>query len=101
MHSPSAKTLSKFIDEWVCECYEDLDEMFIKNEDKKIADAVLTIFKTRNDLDIFKKKALYIYIREMTDCDTPKLTKVVTVLKEDFKAKYQQLYDLGYLTKAQ
>jgi hypothetical protein len=75
--------------------------MFIKTEDKKIADAVLTIFKTRNDLDIFKKKALYIYIREMTDCDTPKLTKVVTILKEDFKVKYQLLYDLGYLTKAQ
>ena len=75
--------------------------MFLKNEDKRIADAVLTIFKTRNDLDIFKKKALYIYIREMTDCDTPKLTKIVTILKEDFKVKYQKLYDLGYLTKAQ
>jgi len=47
---------------------------------------------------MFKKKALYIYIREMTDCDTPKLTKVVTVLKEDFKKNYQKLYDLGYLT---
>ena len=101
MHSPSAKTLSYFIDEWVSSCYDRLDDMFIKNEDRRIADAVLTIFKTRNDLDIFKKKALYIYIREMTDCDTPKLTKVVTVLKEDFKTKYQKLYDLGYLTKAQ
>ncbi len=101
MHSPSAKTLSNFIDEWVASCYERLDDMFLKNEDKRIADAVLTIFKTRNDLDIFKKKALYIYIREMTDCDTPKLTKIVTILKEDFKVKYQKLYDLGYLTKAQ
>ena len=72
--------------------------MFLKSEDKRIADAVLTIFKKRHDLDMFKKKALYIYIREMTDCDTPKLTKVVTVLKEDFKKNYQKLYDLGYLT---
>ena len=47
---------------------------------------------------MFKKKALYIYIREMTDCDTPKLTKVVTTLKEDFRENYQKLYDLGYLT---
>ena len=101
MHSPSAKTLSNFVDEWVASCYERLDEMFIKNDDKKIADAVLTIFKKRHNLDMFKKKALYIYIREMTDCDTPKLTKIVTILKEDFKGKYQKLYDLGYLTKAQ
>jgi len=95
---PSSKTLSNFIDEWVEHIYENLDDMFIKPEDKRIADAVLTIFKKRHDLDMFKKKALYIYIREMTDCDTPKLTKVVTVLKEDFKKNYQKLYDLGYLT---
>jgi len=95
---PSSKTLSNFIDEWVEHIYENLDDMFIKPEDKRIADAVLTIFKRRHDLDMFKKKALYIYIREMTDCDTPKLTKVVTVLKEDFKKNYQKLYDLGYLT---
>ena len=100
MDVPSSKTLSKFLDEWVDSMYEQLDELFIKHEDKKIADAVLTIFKKRHDLEIFKKKALYIYIREMTDCDTPKLTKVVTVLKEDFKKKYQKLYDLGYLTNS-
>ena len=98
LDKPSSKTLSNFIDEWVEHIYENLDEMFIKAEDKRIADAVLTIFKKRHDLDMFKKKALYIYIREMTDCDTPKLTKVVTVLKEDFKKNYQKLYDLGYLT---
>ena len=71
------KTLSDFIDIWVDETYLIIDDLFIKEQDKKIADAVLTIFKTRHDLDIFKKKALYIYIREMTDCDTPNLTKVI------------------------
>jgi hypothetical protein len=100
MDVPSSKTLSKFLDEWVEHMYDNLDDMFLKPEDKKIADAVLTIFKKRHDLDMFKKKALYIYIREMTDCDTPKLTKVVTVLKEDFKKNYQKLYDLGYLTNS-
>ena len=65
--------------------------------DRKIADAVLTIFKTRNDLDIFKKKALYIYIREMTDCETPALTKVINVLKEDFREKYLKLYEQGLI----
>ena len=76
-----------------------LDEIFIKESERKIADATLTIFKTRHDLEIFKKKALYIYIREMTDCETPQLTRVVTKLKENFKEKYQFYYDNGYLTK--
>ena len=76
--------------------YEDLDNLFIKNSDKQIADAVLTIFKTRNDIDIFKKKALYIYIREMTDCETPHLTKVISTLKVLFYDKFQAKYDLGH-----
>lgn len=96
---PSAKNLSRFIDEWVEQAYEDLDELCPKESDKKIADAILTIFATRQDLDIFRKKALYIYIREMTDCDTPHLTKVVSILKKHFYDRYQRQYDLGLLTK--
>ena len=63
-----------------------------------IADAILTIFKTRNDLELFKKKALYIYIREMTNCKTPNLTKVIQVLKSDFYEKYLDLYDRGLIS---
>ena len=96
--SPSSITLSKFIDRWVEETNDKLEIMFEKESELAIADAVLTIFKTRHDIEIFKKKALYIYIREMTNCDTPYLTKVINVLKEDFKEKYQHLYDLGLLT---
>ena len=94
----SKKTLANTLDEWIDEVYNELDYLFEKESDKQIADAVLIVFKTRNDLDIFKKKALYIYIREMTDCDTPALTKVVNVLKQHWYNKYQQLYDLGMLT---
>lgn len=91
------QTLGKFIDEWVDETYLKLNDIFSKDQEKKIADAVLTIFKTRNDLQIFKKKALYIYIREITDCETPHLTRVISRLKEEFYNKYQKYYDLGLL----
>jgi len=90
-------TLGQFIDRWVVEMYDDLDEMFVKEIEKKIADAVLTIFKTRNDIEIFRKKALYIYIREITNCETPLLTRVVNVLKEDFYSKYLKLYENGHI----
>lgn len=93
--STSAITLSKFIDSWVDRMYEDLEDVFDKEQELAIADAVLTIFRTRNDLDMFKKKALYIYIREITDCETPQLTKVITKLKSDFKQKYLKLYEQG------
>jgi len=98
LDSPSAKSLAIFLDEWIEEMYEELDEHFIKDSDKQIADAVLTIFRTRHDLDLFKKKALYIYIREMTDCETPHLTRVISILKEQWIRKYQYYYDQGLLS---
>jgi len=95
---PGGFTLSQFIDVWVQQMYSKLPVLFTKDTEQQIADAVLIIFKTRYDLDIFKKKALYIYIREMTDCETPHLTKVISTLREEFYKMYYKYYDKGILT---
>lgn len=97
MTHPDAITLGAFIDRWVEDMYDQLEELFTKQTEMKIADAVLTIFRTRNDIEIFRKKALYIYIREITDCETPLLTKVVNVLKEKFYEKYIILHEQGLI----
>lgn len=91
--------LSKYIDIWSDFVYEDLENMFKKEKERKIADAVITVFKNRHDLDIFKKKALYIYIREMTDCETPHITKVIRKLKDSFYDLYYEYYDKGLLQR--
>jgi len=83
-------TLKQFLDIWVDRTDNELEGMFIKDSERRIADAILTVFRRRYDIDIFKKKALYIYVREMTDCETPHLTKVVSVLKEDFYNLYRK-----------
>jgi len=94
---PYAKSLKQVLDLYVEEMYEKLDTLFPKEADKQIADAVLTLFKKRYDLDIFKKKALYIYIREMTGTQTPYLTKVINVLKEEFYEIYNKLNEEGLI----
>tara|TARA_R110000787_G_scaffold236198_1_gene342873 strand:- start:139 stop:837 length:699 start_codon:yes stop_codon:yes gene_type:complete len=81
-------TLQQFLDIWVDKVDNELEGMFTKESERRIADAILTIFRKRYDIDMFKKKALYIYVREMTDCETPHLTKVVSILKEDFYKLY-------------
>jgi len=103
-HSPSpigneenSITLGNFLDIYVEQTYEVLEDLFPKDSERKIADAILTIFKTRQDLDIFKKKALYIYIREMTDCETPHLTKVVNKLKVEFYELYEKYNNVGLI----
>jgi len=76
--------------------YENMEELFPKDQDQKVADAILTLFNSRHDLEIFRKKALYIYIREMTDCETPTLTKVISKLKEEFYKVYKTYQDAGF-----
>lgn len=96
-YSPDAVSLSEFFDIYVKKMYEELDDMFDKNSDRKIADAILTIFTTRKDIQLFRKKALYIYIREMTECKTPHLTYVVAKLKERFYKMYYEKLEKGLI----
>ena len=71
--------------------------MFKKEKDRKVCDAINTLFKRRENLEIFNKKALYIYIREMTGVDTPVITKVTKKLKLVYKDLYLEFDKTGYV----
>ena len=88
--------LSAYIDKFAEHCTENIFEIFPKEEDAQIADAILELFRKRENLDIFNKKALYIYIREIIDVKTPKITKIANVLYEIFKKGYVFYLDHGY-----
>ena len=70
---------------------------FLNNHDAAVADAILELFRKREDIDIFNKKALYIYIREMVDVKTPKITKIANRLYDIFKDNYIFYLDNGYV----
>lgn len=89
--------LSDFIDLFVEYCMEDLYVLFPKDEDARIADAILDIFKKRGNISIFNKKALYIYIREHIDVKTPKITKVANELADLFKKHYTFYLENNYV----
>ena len=55
---------------------DNFEKFFPKGNDAQIADAILELFRKRESIEIFNKKALYIYIREMTGVETPVITKV-------------------------
>jgi hypothetical protein len=88
--------LSYFIDEFTEYCTENIFELFPKEEDAKIADAILDIFRQREKIDIFNKKALYIYIREQVEVKTPKITKIANHLYDIFKEGYVFYLEHGY-----
>jgi hypothetical protein len=77
-------SLGSIIDNWLEDCYGRLEILFPRESDRKVADSVLTLFNKRENINVFKKKALYIYVREMTDCETPVITSVINTLKLDY-----------------
>jgi len=64
---------------------DNLFELFEKPEEIRVADAILEIFKKRENIDIFNKKAVFIYVKEMTDTQSNTITKVIKKLKTIYK----------------
>ena len=70
-----------------------------KRVDCVIVAAIVELFRRRETLEIFNKKALYIYIREMTNASTQQVTRVVKSLKDKYKNMYEDYDNLGYIPK--
>ena len=85
-----------FIDKYIEYCTENINTLFPKKVDSQIADAILELFRKRESIDVFNKKALYIYIREIIDAKTPKITKIADRLYDIFKQHYFFYLENGY-----
>tara|TARA_R110000772_G_scaffold50563_1_gene116244 strand:+ start:36 stop:740 length:705 start_codon:yes stop_codon:yes gene_type:complete len=88
--------LDKYMDLYVGHVSENIFDLFPKGNDAQIADAILELFRKRENIEIFNKKALYIYIREMVDVKTPKITRIAQQLHTIFKSEYLFYLDNGY-----
>lgn len=82
--------LSKFVDSFIIFCERNVDSIFSKPKDLGIAHALLDIFRRREDLENFDKKFLYMCVREITNCTTQEITKVVNTLKKMYKHRYNK-----------
>ena len=93
---PNKDNLSKYIDLYVEYVTENIYELFPKKNDAQIADAILELFRKRETIEVFNKKALYIYIREIVEVKTPKITKIDDKLYDIFKSQYIFYLENGY-----
>ena len=89
---------SDFMDFFVEYIDAHLYELFTKDRDRSIADAINELFRTRKDLYSYNKKALYILIRERTGVHTQYITKVVGKLKELYVTLFREYDKNGYLS---
>jgi len=93
----SDERLNTYIDIYVDYCTKNIYNLFPKEKDAQTADAILELFRKREYLNIFNKKALYIYIREIIDIKTPKITKIANDLYAIFKKGYAFYIENGYI----
>jgi hypothetical protein len=94
---PKNDVLNFYIDKFVDYCTTNIYALFPKEEDAQIADAILELFRKREHIDIFNKKALYIYIREIVDAKAPKITRIANQLHKIFKKGYLFYLENGYI----
>lgn len=98
-HEVKQKELSEFINLMIDYYDIHLERMFKKPQELKIAAAVIEIFRRCDSIENFNKKAIYLYIREMTDCKTQNITKVVNKMR-DVQSNITKAYiENGYIDK--
>ena len=76
---------------------DNLDNLFPKENDKRVASSILYLCKNKDNIDNFNKKALYIMIREMTDVKTSKITQISNVFRKIYPKIQQEVLLKGHL----
>jgi hypothetical protein len=78
-----------FIDIFVVVFEKILPWIFTKQRDIQVADTILYLFKTRENIENYNKKAIYILIRERTGVNSQNITNVMNKIK----FLYTKLYE--------
>jgi hypothetical protein len=58
---------------------------FDKDKEKKVYDAVMMLFDSVDEIDIFNKKAVYLYLRELTGLSTKQIVVQLTKMRKKYK----------------
>ena len=70
-------SLNKKIDKWESET--------IKERDKRVLQAIKVLFESVDDIEIFNKKAIYLYIREITGLNTKQVVSSLNKIKIKYR----------------
>jgi hypothetical protein len=79
-----------FIDLFVTVVEKYLPLFFSKQRDIQVADSILYLFKTRENIENYNKKAIYILVRERTGVSSQYITNVITKIKLIYSNLYRE-----------
>jgi len=67
---------------------------FEKDKERKVYDAVMILFDSVDDIEIFNKKAIYLYLREITGMNTKQIVSQLNKMRKRYK-EFQKDWDNG------
>ena len=89
--------MNLFTDEIIVYFENNIPNLFRSKKDLSVAYAIVELFKQRQEIENFNKKALYVLIREMTNIETSYITKVVNVFKKQYRNLVNQFETKGHI----
>ncbi len=73
---------------------ESWKDLKLRENERKVLDAIQTLFNNIDDIDIFNKKAIYLYMREITGLNTKQIVSNLNRLREKYRT-FRQKWDNG------
>ena len=64
----------------------------LSEQDKRVLESIKVLFKNIEDVEIFNKKAIYIYIREITNLNSKQITSSIVRIKNKY-SNFKKGYD--------
>ena len=77
-----------FVDIFVNVVEKYLPLFFTKQRDIQVADSIVYLFKTRDNIENYNKKAIYILVRERTGVSSQYITSVIGKIKLIYSKLY-------------
>jgi hypothetical protein len=71
-------SLYKEIDSW--------EKLKLKENEKKVLEAIRILFSSINEIEIFNKKAIYLYMREITGLNTKQIVNNLNKMKKRYRS---------------
>ena len=75
---------------------EGWDKMKLRENEKKVLEAIKILLKSPDDIEIFNKKAIYLYMREITGLNTKQIVNCLNKMRSRYRI-FKTKWDRGDL----
>jgi hypothetical protein len=73
--------------------FDKWEKQNLKENERKVLNAIMDLFDNVDDLEIFNKKAIYMHIRELTNLNTKQVVNNLNRLREKYRNFKREYYE--------